>query len=76
MLAAVTSAITTVISWVGSVITALTDSSGDLYDLLPLFAIGIAISAVLLGKVLLNSNFSNSVDLLFKTIPSEAYGNV
>lgn len=76
MLAAVTSAITTVITWVGSVITALTDSSGALYDLLPLFAIGIAISAVLLGKVLLNSNFSNSVDLLFKTIPSEAYGNV
>ena len=76
MIAAVTSAISTVITWVGSVITALTDSSGDLYSLLPLFAIGIAISAVLLGKVLLNSNFSNSVDLLFKTIPSEAYGNV
>lgn len=49
MLAAVTSAITTVISWVGTVITALTGSEGAFADLLPLFAIGIAISAVLLG---------------------------
>ena len=49
MLAAVTSAITQVITWVGTVITALTDSEGALYSLLPLFAIGIAISAVLLG---------------------------
>lgn len=55
MLAAVTSAITTVITWVGSVITALTDSSGALYDLLPLFAIGIAISAVLLGVKIIKS---------------------
>lgn len=55
MLAAVTSAISTVITWVGSVITALTDSSGALYDLLPLFAIGIAISAVLLGVKIIKS---------------------
>ena len=34
MLSAVTSAISTVITWVGSVITALTDSAGDLYVLL------------------------------------------
>lgn len=49
MLNAVTSAISTVIAWVGSVITALVDTDGALYALLPLFAIGIAISAVLLG---------------------------
>ena len=64
MLAAVTAAISDVITWVGTVITALTGTNGALAPLLPLFAIGIAISAVLLGKKLLNSNFSNSVDLL------------
>ena len=47
MLEAVTSGITTVIGWVGSVITAIT--SGALAPLLPLFAIGIAISAILFG---------------------------
>ena len=56
MLAAVTSGITSVISWVGSVITALTDSTdGALYALLPLFAIGIAVSAVLLGIKIIKS---------------------
>lgn len=55
MLDAVTSAISTVITWVGTVITALTSSSGALYPLLPLFAIGIAISAVLLGVKLIKS---------------------
>lgn len=49
MLAAVTTAIGDVISWVGTVITALTGTNGALAPLLPLFAIGIAISAVLLG---------------------------
>lgn len=43
MMAAVTSALTTVISWVGTVLTAIT--TGDLSELLPLFAISIAISA-------------------------------
>ena len=77
LLNAVTSAISSVITWVSTVINALIDSSdGALYALLPLFAIGIAISAVLLGKIMLRVNFSNSVKLLFKTIPSEAYGNV
>lgn len=55
MLDAVTSAISTVITWVGTTITALTSSSGALYPLLPLFAIGIAISAVLLGVKLIKS---------------------
>ena len=53
MLAAVTSAISDVIGWVGTVITGLV--SGDLADLLPLFAIGIAVSAVLLGIKIIKS---------------------
>ena len=56
MLEAVGTGITSVISWVGSVITALTDSTdGALYALLPLFAIGIAVSAVLLGIKIIKS---------------------
>ena len=55
MIAAVTTGITSVIGWVGSVINALTDSEGALYSLLPLFAIGIAISAVLLGVKIIKS---------------------
>lgn len=66
MISAVTDAISQVITWVGTVITALTGTNGALAPLLPLFAIGIAISAVLLGKCLLSENFSNSVDLLLK----------
>lgn len=49
MLAAVTSGLTTVISWVGTVITAITGENGALAPLLPLFAVGIAISVVFLG---------------------------
>lgn len=55
MLAAVTSAITSVLGWVGAVISALTDTEGQLNALLPLFAIGIAISAVLLGIRIIRS---------------------
>lgn len=49
MLEAVTSGITTVIGWVGSVISAITTEAGELNELLPLFAVGIAISAILFG---------------------------
>ena len=49
MVAAITSALTQVITWVGTVITALTSSTCALYPLLPVFAIGIAVSVVLLG---------------------------
>lgn len=52
MLAAVTDAITTVIGWIGTVITAIVtggDTPGALNSLLPLFAVGIAISAILFG---------------------------
>ena len=55
MLDAVTSGISSVITWVGSVITALTTTNGALNALLPLFAIGIAISAVLLGIKIIKS---------------------
>lgn len=55
MLQAVTDAITQVLTWVGTVITSLTGTSGALNALLPLFAIGIAISAVLLGIRIIRS---------------------
>lgn len=47
MIAAVTSALSTVIEWVGSVTTAVT--TGPLKDLLPLLAIGVAVSAFFMG---------------------------
>lgn len=47
---AVTSALSVVIGWVGTVVTSLTDSNdGVLYPLLPLLAIGVAVSALMLG---------------------------
>lgn len=49
MLEAVTSGLSTVISWIGTVVTALTTADGALGELLPLLAIGIAISAFMLG---------------------------
>lgn len=49
MLEAVTSALTVVIGWVGSVVTALVGESGQLKDLLPLLAVGVAVSALMLG---------------------------
>ena len=48
MLESVTSALTTVISWLGSVLTAITSSDGALKDLWPLLAVGIAISVIML----------------------------
>lgn len=49
MLTAVTDALSTVISWIGTVVNSLVGTNGALSSLLPLFAIGIAISAFLLG---------------------------
>lgn len=49
MATAITEALTTVIGWVGTVVTALTGTDGQLKDLLPLLAIGIAVSALMLG---------------------------
>lgn len=55
MLDAVTSAITTILGWVGTVIDSLLTTNGDLNALLPLFAIGVAISAILLGVRVIRS---------------------
>lgn len=55
MLDAVTSGITTVISWVSTVIDALVSADGALNALLPLFGIGVAISAILLGVKIIRS---------------------
>lgn len=49
MLEAVTSALQTVLGWVGTVVSALTTTDGELAALLPLMAIGISISALMLG---------------------------
>lgn len=49
MISAVTTALGTVISWVGTVVTSLTDPKGQLSALLPLLAIGVAVSALMLG---------------------------
>lgn len=46
MLDAITTALTTVITWFGTVITSVTSSSGALAPLLPVFAIGIAVTIV------------------------------
>lgn len=47
MMESVTTALGTVISWVGTVVEAIT--SGELSALLPLLAVGVAISALMLG---------------------------
>lgn len=49
MLALVTSGITTVIGWIGTVVDSIVGEAGELATLGPLFAIGISISAILLG---------------------------
>lgn len=49
MLDAVTSGLGDVIGWVGAVVTALTAENGALKELLPLLAIGVAVSALMLG---------------------------
>lgn len=49
MLEAVTTGLGTVISWVGEVVDALVTTDGALSALLPLLAIGVAVSALMLG---------------------------
>lgn len=46
---AVTNALSQIITWVGTVITAVIGDNGALNALLPLFAIGIGISVLLFG---------------------------
>lgn len=48
LIEAVTAAISTVISWLGTVLTALTGTDGDLNVLLPLLAVGIVVSVIML----------------------------
>lgn len=55
MLEAVTTGITTVIGWVGTVVSSLLATEGELSALLPLFAVGVAISAILLGVKIIKS---------------------
>lgn len=55
MLAAVTTALSEVITWCGEIITAITGEAGALKELLPLFAVGIAISVVFLGVKVIKS---------------------
>lgn len=49
MLEAVGQGVTSVIGWIGSVVTALTGETGELKELLGLFAVGVSVSAVMLG---------------------------
>lgn len=49
LLTHVTSGITTVIGWIGTVLDAIVGEAGQLSELGPLFAIGISISAIMLG---------------------------
>lgn len=49
MLESITSTLSTVISWFGTVMEAIIGSDGALNDAWPLLAVGIAISLVLLG---------------------------
>lgn len=55
MIDAVTTGITTALSWCGTVITSLLDAGGALNPLLDLFGIGIAISAIMLGVKMIRS---------------------
>lgn len=55
MLELVGNGITTVIGWIADVIQAVILTDGELHVLAPLFAIGISISAILLGIKLIKS---------------------
>lgn len=55
MIAEVTTALGTVIDWVGTVVGSLTGEAGELSALLPLWAVGVAISALLFGVKVLRS---------------------
>ena len=48
LISAVSDAIQTVIGWLGTVLTSLTGTDGDLNVLLPLLAVGIVVSVIML----------------------------
>ena len=49
MLEAITSSISVVLGWIGTVVESLLTAEGDLYALMPLLAIGITVSAIFLA---------------------------
>ena len=49
MIASIGTALTSVITWIGQVVGAITTEAGSLKELLPIFGIGIAVSVVMLG---------------------------
>lgn len=55
MLELVTTTLSTVISWCGTVIAAVVTETGALHELAPLWVVGIAVSALLLGAKVLSS---------------------
>lgn len=55
MIESVTSSLTTIIDWIGTILTALTDQAGKLAPLWPLMAIGIGISVLFLGVKVIKS---------------------
>lgn len=55
MLEAITTSLTTVIGWVGTVVTALIGEAGQLNELLPLWAIGVSISGLMLAVKVIKS---------------------
>lgn len=55
MLQLVTDGLSTVISWTGTVVDSIVGTDGALATLGPLFAVGIAISAFLLGVKIIKS---------------------
>ena len=55
MLAYVTEGLETVITWIATVVNAIVGTEGTLKELGPLFAIGISISALLLGVKMIRS---------------------
>ena len=55
MISAVTTAIGDVLGWMGTVIDSLLSAEGALYELLPLFAVGVSISAIMLGVKIIRS---------------------
>ena len=55
MLTHVTNGIGTVIGWIGTTVNSIVGAEGELQELAPLFAIGISISAILLGVKMVRS---------------------
>ena len=49
MVEAISAGVSSVIGWVGNVVSAITTSEGALNGLLPLVGIGVAVSAVMFG---------------------------